>query len=486
VIDSILKIGKGLYIEIMQKDIVNWMEPVYAMLEGNEKDRNSLRKTWVTWNECNLFPTDEWKRMGKCFTDEDDELATAKKLADAKFRSEGIERAPNGTLILSSKLRKCMQAVLDDVQANEVDELEKVSLERLADIEPDMLVNIKKAAQEIMAQELSAGPGNMTHPIALDGADASNAAPSLFMEIRPQNVIDRDMEWSKLDLDYLRSTNECIKKLHAAVRNGSSPSSNIKPPPSNPYMNMTNLWASAGATSSILTHMLERYTVQETNKGLTSFTAGPINSHLPGALPTFYRNTMITTKAVDKSKFTTEGLKEKNDAVISRLYDGGLPFVSVKDGKRFSTNIELSKHLDALFRKSQLEKTMERSEDRGWYQAEAVWSGIHTGVEGSAENMDVTGSGVINPSDGDNDTTDPQLCVVPADESRDRCAICGVNFEMFFDQDEGDWQYKNCKEIDVLNDDVAEEESENKLVHVTCLRGLGSPHVLTMDQILRQ
>ena len=105
---------------------------------------------------------------------------------------------------------------------------------------------------------------------------------------------------------------------------------------------------------------------------------------------------------------------------------------------------------------------------------------------GSAENMDITGSGVTNSLDGDNDTTDPQLCVVPADESRDRCAICGVNFEMFFDQDEGDWQYKNCKEIDVLNDDVAEEESEKKLVHVTCLRGLGSPHVLTMDQVLRQ
>ena len=56
---------------------------------------------------------------------------------------------------------------------------------------------------------------------------------------------------------------------------------------------------------------------------------------------------------------------------------------------------------------------------------------------------------------------------------------------MHFDQDDGEWKYRNCKEIEVLNDDVAEEESESMLVHVTCLRGLGSPHVLTIDQVLQ-
>jgi hypothetical protein len=56
---------------------------------------------------------------------------------------------------------------------------------------------------------------------------------------------------------------------------------------------------------------------------------------------------------------------------------------------------------------------------------------------------------------------------------------------MDFDQDEGEFKYRNCREIEVLNDDVAEKESESMLVHVTCLRGLGSPELLTIDQVLQ-
>jgi pre-mRNA cleavage complex 2 protein Pcf11 len=476
VIDSILKNVKGLYIEIMQKDIIQWMEPVYTMLNGNDMARTKLRKVWNTWNEFKIFPLDEWKNMGKCFTDEDDQLATAKKIADAKTKAAGIDRAPDGSLKLSANLRKHMQAVLDDVQADEVDELKKVSLERLADINPDLLVKIKDAAAEIMDQERSSAPGNFSHPIALDGAETS--APPLFMEIRPRNIVERGMEWGKLDLNYLHSTNDSIKKLHLAVRKGTSANGQSF----DPLINMTNLLGSAGATASTLTHMLERFTTQNHNKGLISFSAGPLNSNLPGALPTFYRNAMITTKSIDRSKFTTEGLKERNDAVIARLYDSGLPFVCSADGKRFATQLELSKHLDELFRKGQLEKTMERSEDRGWYQAESLWSGQAVSNGGSAENMDISAQ---NDALEGSDVADPQTCVVTADESRDRCVICGINFKMHFDQDDGEWKYRNCKEIEVLNDDVAEEESESMLVHVTCLRGLGSPHVLTIDQVLQ-
>jgi pre-mRNA cleavage complex 2 protein Pcf11 len=75
---------------------------------------------------------------------------------------------------------------------------------------------------------------------------------------------------------------------------------------------------------------------------------------------------------------------------------------------------------------------------------------------------------------------------MPADESRDRCVICGINFKMFFDNENGIYMYNNCREIEVLNDDAAEKESESMLVHITCWRGLGSPPVLTMDQALQE
>ena len=57
---------------------------------------------------------------------------------------------------------------------------------------------------------------------------------------------------------------------------------------------------------------------------------------------------------------------------------------------------------------------------------------------------------------------------------------------MFFDQDDGEWKYRNCKEMNVDEDDgptLDDDEVEPVLVHVTCWNGLGCPHVLTPDQI---
>eukprot|EP01083_Nonionella_stella_P060965 158978_1 len=252
---------------------------------------------------------------------------------------------------------------------------------------------------------------------------------------------------------------------------------------------MVKLLGSASATASTLTNLLERLKQQNSNKGTLSFSAGSISNDLPGSSSSFYGNTMLSSsKSIDRSKFTTEGLKEKNDSVISRLYEGGLPFVSSSDGKRFATQIELSKHLDEVFRKAQLEKTMERNEERGWYHSARVWSGevskssLEPNYDPLASENEFNGTVSSGPL---GTTADPLSAMVTADESRDKCVICGINFTMHFDQDEGEWKYSNCREIEVLNDDVAEEESENMLVHVNCHRGLGSPAILTQDQILQ-
>ena len=475
VIDSILKNVKGLYIVIMQEDIQKWMGGVYMLLEGNELARTKLRRVWNTWNEFKIFSEDDWKSMGKCFTDEDDKAAASKKSADAITKAAGIERASDGSLILNSSLRKQMQAVLDDVQSDETDELKKVSLERLADINPDLLVEIKKAAEGIMEQERISGIGDKSHPIPMDGLH--DTIPQLFAELRSPQDVERCKEWEKLDLKYLHSTNESMQKLLHSVRTGTSAMS----PTTDNGMDVSKLLGAASSTALALTQMMDRFKMQDKNKGFIPFTAGPINSNLPGALPTFYRNTMISTQAIDPAKFTNEGLKEKNESVIARLYDGGLPFVCSADGRRFATQREHSRHLDELFRKNQLEKAMERTDERDWYTSEDTWS-RRAVTDDEGDRMDT--SAYDNAAKG-GEMVDPRTCVVFADESRDKCVICGIKFVMNFDQDEGEFKYTNCREIEVLNDDVAEEESESMLVHVTCLRGLGSPEVLTIDQVLQ-
>ena len=128
---------------------------------------------------------------------------------------------------------------------------------------------------------------------------------------------------------------------------------------------------------------------------------------------------------------------------------------------------------------------MERTEERGWNISGLQWCGNET------ESYDLNMRGEINvggmsKTDGNEElSNEKENTNVLADENRSRCVICGNPFEMFFDQEEGVYMYKNCREIELLNDEAAEEESEDTLVHIRCLQGLGSPEFLTMDQVLQ-
>ena len=123
---------------------------------------------------------------------------------------------------------------------------------------------------------------------------------------------------------------------------------------------------------------------------------------------------------------------------------------------------------------------MERTEERGWHIASRQWSGIQP--ESQSDEM-----ANINSYAEDNGdiSTKVESTSVHADESRSRCVICGNPFEMYFDQEEGDHMYKNCREIELLHDEAAEEESQKVLAKIRCLEGLGSPEFLTMDQVLQ-
>lgn len=126
---------------------------------------------------------------------------------------------------------------------------------------------------------------------------------------------------------------------------------------------------------------------------------------------------------------------------------------------------------------------MEKTEERGWYVNEATWLGV-TSVDDSEEKMDLDDKQI----DIKEEAINYDAATIIADETRSKCILCGISFAMLFDQEDGEWKYKNCVEKDVLKEDdgptLEEEEFEAVLVHRTCWEGLGKPEYLTPEQVL--
>ena len=249
-------------------------------------------------------------------------------------------------------LRQAMQTILDEIQSDEKDELNKVSLERLANIDPDLLIKIKRTAEDAIRNgaTTSGGGGASNNDISNSGQptgtgenDSRNNEVDFLIETRSMATIERSKTWDKLDLDILKDTNDIVANLQQFVREGSDAESTAR------YtqieaIGMTSALASAAATAGIMTTALQQF--QKESKQTVSLIAGGGTSNSGGAgagSRGFFK--------VDKKLFTNEGLKKRNDSVVAMLYEVGLPFVSSSDGRRFATQIELSKHLDALFKK---------------------------------------------------------------------------------------------------------------------------------------
>lgn len=514
VIDSILKNVKGFYLNILEKDAIDWMPIVFQQL--HETQRVKLEKVWKTWDEFKLFPLESWKAIGRCFGDRSSVPNTA--IVSTVSEVAGISRTvrilplfhdvtflhnalpffvfknfssckstavltiiplnhlrtqKDGTLVLPGNLRKEMQSILDEIQSGIQNELEKVSLERLADLDPGLLGRIKTTAEESM--RASRGQVNTTKQ--QEAANCDNEQPRLpafFTETRSPQVLKTSKEWKEIkNWPPLEQTHEVIKKLQKSVMDGGASDSG------NRYtreeaLQMTRYYAIASATTTLLIDALERIQKQDEQQKVNRST-----------LVSQRKNQMAVSGgsfAVNKDDFTNEGIKKKNEAVVGLLYEIGLPYISSADGRRFRTQIDLSKHLDALFKRNQLEKSMARTEERGWYVSDPIW----TRIVSDEEDRNDLDSNEIDAGNAVSDIDQNEGNTVPADEARDRCVICGINFKMFFDNDDGIYKYSNCKEIEVINDDAAETESEHMLVHVTCWKGLGSPEVLTMDQTLQE
>ena len=232
-----------------------------------------------------------------------------------------------------------MQQILDDLQSDVQDELEKVSLERLASIDPDLLAKIKNTAEESLRSGDSVGD---------NGTKSHHAEPdvlSFLVESRSHDTIERSKAWGKLNMNHLKEAHDLIASLQHLVRDGSSSEMRYTQPEA---IEMTSSVAVAACTATILTNALHQLQNDDDdssrrNQNIPIFGSNPFDRGAEQAFRSYV--------TIDKKLFTSKGVRKKNDAVIGLLYEVGLPFVSSSDGRRFATQLELSKHLDALFKR---------------------------------------------------------------------------------------------------------------------------------------
>lgn len=403
---------------------------------------------------------------------------TSHALAIYFFQIFQFTKQKDGRLVLVPALRDAMQKILDELQSEE-NEMEKVSLERLAAINADLLIQIKENAES----SLRNGSGNNNSGASGGDAPSSNNGEiddglSFLVETRTPEMLNRSKTWEKRSMeDNTKDARDIIASLHKLVRESTSIEKRYT---RTEAVEMTRALSTVSVTATLLTNTLQQIKDDSETDRIKS-KMGSINDN-SSSLNGMPRTMAPSYFTVDKSLFTNDGIKKLNEPVIGLLYEVGLPFVSSGDGRRFATQLELSQHMDALFKKGQLEKTIAATQERGWYDNDDTWGGVGKPQEASraaqAEDGDVAG-----PT-GEDEDADPDTFTMPADESRDRCAICGINFKMFFDNEDGIYKYNNCREIEVLNDEAAANDSEDMLVHVTCWRNLGLPEHLTADQII--
>jgi len=234
------------------------------------------------------------------------------------------------------KLRQAMQAILDDLQSDVQDELEKVSLERLASIDPDLLVKIKRTAED----SLRHGGASRSSGPTKAAPEADDILPFL-VDTRSEAAVKRAKAWEIVKIDSLKESHDVLAGLRHVVMEESK---SVTTYTQKEAIDMTNALGAAGAMANVLTTMLERIRDDEKKAKSVASSMGPSKIGSSGAISRGFF-------AIDKSLFTSEGIKKKNLAVVGMLYEIGLPFPSTTDGRRFATQMELSNHLDALFRK---------------------------------------------------------------------------------------------------------------------------------------
>jgi pre-mRNA cleavage complex 2 protein Pcf11 len=382
-----------------------------------------------------------------------------------------------------------MENLLSDIQCD-VPEIEKVSLERLAEKNPDLLLNIKKAAEDSLraggarmdstdtnGRNTRLDNGMLTSALDKDLDGSAMSLPIGFLiETRTIETISRSKGWLDLQWEPTQQVESLIEKMQQEVHVRTTDGMLY---PADDSIQLTGSLATISALTNILSLALQNMQQLEGKKQKRN--EDKLVAGFTG------RSGVGARLAVDRKLFTNDGIKERNHTVIGLLYEAGLPFLSSTDGRRFRTQIELANHLDSLFKKHQFEKTIARIDERGWYVDQNIWTGekLIEDMHASVSKMTAATAFASDMTQryNDNFSDDPSENVVPVNEEQDHCVICGRKFSIQYDSRSGSYMYENCREIEVLQSDVS-AETAIVFVHVTCWRGLGSPDALIDDQIV--
>lgn len=490
VLDSVLKNARGCFLQMVEQDAAQWMPTAHARLQPWPSSQQNLQRVWRTWNQpFKLFDVAAWRAMGRCFTETNAKVkmggsgaTTAATNATQQSTTAtttpaggGTARTADGTLILSKKLREEMQNMLDDMQEGLSNELDKVSLERLADVNPDLLANIRAEAERAVFG--SSNPQQPQHHRSAASqqrrASKNSDLPPFLTDPRSERVRRRAEEWVHTTTTATEDVAPSLGKLVVAATADDAALLYTQ----SEALQMTRYLAVAVATQRLLTATIE----QTASKQASSATQQQPSAQQQQQA----QHSSSASFAVDPAQFTNDGIKRHNAAAVAWLYEIGLPFQSRADGRRFRTQLALSQHLDLLFRRKQQSKQQTAAlagAERGWYLFDKVWTREETAADQQQADAEV---GDDNETDKNNTAAESSTFL--ADEARDRCVVCGIPFRMFFDNADGDgaYRYRNCREIAVWNDDAAAAASDPQLVHGTCWSGLGQPDALTADQTLQ-
>lgn len=185
----------------------------------------------------------------------------------------------------------------------------------------------------------------------------------------------------------------------------------------------------------------------------------------------------------DLDPWDVRALARTNPVSVRRLYGEGFPFWCKQDGTRFGTQVQLDAHMDLLFRRKRARREHKGEASREWYCTGEQWMtdfgrlGLPASGAGDSGTDGVGGDGTAGagggediPDDGDDIDPDGAEACVPADERYTKCRICGERFEMFYDNDEEEWMYRNACYLRVYgvgdgagegaDDDLDEEDGD--------------------------
>jgi len=456
---------------------------------GGTKDRSRLRHVLASWEDARIFPSETLRAMRLAVDGGGGAVpapvvakapppapATAPAIATRLPGKATTAARANGSVgdAIPPALWSRMEMILDEMfEGMEGAGSTRTSLKDLGRIDPDLFDNIRSTAADALEQQRqrqrrrpATPPAQTQHP--------GSGAPDADTDGATTPPPPRPNPWEDAVQKNEAKAHDVIRRLHHGVRRRAAAA-----PPS---VGTAALCGAALAAAAHLNLLLGRG--DDASPVAAAVAAGPVPGHLlrrASSLGEGGRGGMLA----EPSRFTNDGLKERNSRAVGSLYDDGMPHVCERDGRRFKTQRELSSYLDEVFRRSQASKLMERADDRGWFQTEEQWTGqaAQAGAHGTAQDQAATEGGPSHasaPDGGDACAGDGRPETVPADESRSRCRICGRNFDMFFDDEEGEWLYRNCREVEVAGAGA----DAHVLVHGTCCDGLGAARVVRAEQLL--